>query len=254
MAHNALCKNLRRSKTASDFTLVCHILCAILDKPNSMTQWNVELTLGTVSVLCSQAATHPIVSTCPKAYKWLCLLVQAVIRRHRLRLEGRFHLLVAVLQCLLRTLLRHPYDASGKALATGTLGDSPLYPGWDKRAALFSRLLTLVCEPSTASVSRSHSTTAVASAGGPLDSATDAAKRSAGQHMYLVLMLYIKLQLERSVPLSVREALDPGVFSILDITTPDGRRIMNDAMDVSGRAILRELYKRYLKFGKWSGV
>lgn len=72
--------------------------------------------------------------------------------------------------------------------------------------------------------------------------------------MYLVLMSYIKLQLEGNVPHHISEAIKPGVFAILDITTPQQRRIMNDALDVSGRAILKELYNQYLKFGKWSGI
>jgi nucleolar pre-ribosomal-associated protein 2 len=42
--------------------------------------------------------------------------------------------------------------------------------------------------------------------------------------------------------------------SIFDITPPEGRKILNDAMDSSGRAILREMFKRYSRFGKWSGV
>lgn len=87
-----------------------------------------------------------------------------------------------------------------------------------------------------------------------LDSEKDKAKRYAGQYMYLVLMQYIKLQLEYPIMHEVREALEPGVYSILDITTHDGLRLMNDAMDPSGRVIFKELYKQFQKFGRWSGV
>lgn len=72
--------------------------------------------------------------------------------------------------------------------------------------------------------------------------------------MYLVLMQYVKIQLETDVPRNVREALEPAMNSIFNITPPEGRKILNDAMDGSGRAILREMFKRYTKFGKWSGV
>lgn len=247
VAHSSLCKKLRASDTAVEFVLVAQTLHAILEKPSCTTQWNIELTLSTVSTLSSNATTHPVISTCPKAFKWLCRLVQVVLRRHRLRLEGHFHLVVTTLQPLLRTLVSHPYDSAGKAVTSSEpITDAAQYPHWESHARLFSRLLTLVCEPSAASVSRSQT--------GSLDSATDAARRSTGQHMYLVLMLYVRLQLEQGVPRAVREAVEPGVFSVLDITTPEVRRIMNDAMDASGRAVLRELYKQYLKFGKWSGV
>lgn len=104
-----------------------------------------------------------------------------------------------------------------------------------------------MCEPTDASVSRS-------SAAGGLDSERDKAKRYAGQYMYLVLMQYIKLQLEFPVSHGVREALETGMYSVLDITPQDGMKIMNDAMDPSGRVIFKELYKQYQKLGKWSGV
>ena len=75
--------------------------------------------------------------------------------------------------------------------------------------------------------------------------------------MYLVLMQYVKLQLEPSqqpVPQGVREALEPGVYAILDITTHDGMRIMSDGMDAGGRVVFREMWRVYQRFGKWNGV
>lgn len=212
-----------------------------------MTQWNIELTLSTVSTLSSEATTHAVISSTPKSYEALCRLLQVIIRRHRLRLDGHFHLLVTVLQSLLRQLIAHPYTATPTSWTGGLIKDPSAIPRWEKHAKAYARLLTMVCEPSAASVSRGHHQTS-------LDSATDAAKRTAGQHMYLVLMLYIKLQLEQNVPHDVREAMEPGVFSVLDVTSPEGRRMMNDALDPSGRAIMKDMYKQYLKFGKWSGI
>lgn len=72
--------------------------------------------------------------------------------------------------------------------------------------------------------------------------------------MYLVLIAYVKLQLEHAVPRVAREALQPGMYSILDITTQEGRRILNEAVDGSGRAIFKDMYRRYVRFGKWSGI
>lgn len=247
--HTILCKRLRTTDSPAEFVLITQILETILDdKPNTMTQWNVELTLSTVSVLASEAATHEVMSTTPRAYTCLCHLVQVIVRRHRLRLEGHFHLLAATLQSLLCMLICHPFTGrlGGRAWEGGLIKDVSRFELWPKHAKAFARLLTTVCEPTPGSVARSQQSS--------LDSATDAAKRYAGQHMYMVLMLYIKLQLEQNVPHGVREALEPGVFAILDITTPESRRIMNDALDASGRAIMRELYKQYLKFGKWSGI
>lgn len=231
-AHSILSRHLLQATTEPDFALTAQIMHTLLDKrASAMSQWNIEVTLSTVSTICEQSATDTKYSR--KGYILLCQLVEIIIKRHRLRLEGHFHLLISVLQSLLIDLLsRKPADPK-----TISRRDD---------AKSYSRLLTLVCEPTVASVTRSQPSS--------LDSATDAAKRLAGQHMYLVLMLYIKLQLEKSVSHDVQEALEPGIYSILDISPTEIRRIMNDAMDGSGRAIFRELYKQYLKFGKWSGI
>lgn len=206
-----------------------------------MKQWNTEVTLGTVSMISALGLeVSEDVKTSPKTYESLCHLVEVILKRHRVRLEGHFHLLITALQSLLRLLIV-PSPSTTPSPSTSNLD---LRGG---QAKLFARLLTLVCEPSVASVTRGQQP-------GLLDSATDAAKRSAGQHMYLVLISYIKLQLEHVVPHAVREALQPGVYSVLDITTQEGRRILNEAVDGSGRAVFKEIYRRYVKFGKWSGV
>lgn len=237
--HSVLANRLVGTQDPTEFVLIAQTLCMLDDKKaGSMTQWNTELTLSVVSVLCS---THSHVAarlkSSPKTYELLCRLVEVTIKRHRLRLEGHFHLLVTALQALLHHLLVRPppttTDAAGFSLH-------------ESQAKLFARLLTLVCEPSVASVTRGQPT--------GLDSATDAAKRSAGQHMYLVLMAYLKLQLEHPVPRVVREALQPGMYAVLDITTLEGQRIINEAVDGSGRAMFKDLYRRYVQFGKWSGT
>ncbi|KAF4511394.1 hypothetical protein G6O67_003199 [Ophiocordyceps sinensis] len=210
----------------------CHILRTLLEKrPQIMGQWNVEVTLSTV---CDACSASPNGSDVPFAE--LCKLVETVIKKHRIRLEGHYHLLLSVMQALLCNLVikQMPANRSDER-------------GQVSKAHAYARLVSLICEPTAGAVSRSQLHSA-------LDSATDAAKRSAGRHMFLVLMQYVKLQLEENVPRAARAALEPAMNSIFDITSPEGRKILNDAMDASGRAILREMFKRYVKFGKWSGV
>lgn len=239
--HSVLANRLVSTRDLTEFALIAQTLCTLLDKKaSSMKQWNTELTLSVVSTLCSTSShVAESIKSSPKTYEWLCRLVEITVKRHRLRLEGHFHLLVTALQALLHHLIVRPSQTT-----TDTADDFSLH---ESSAKLFSRLLTLVCEPSVASVTRGQST-------GLLDSATDAAKRSAGQHMYLVLIAYLKLQLEHAVPRVVREVLQPGMYSVLDITTQEGRRILNEAVDGSGRAIFKDMYRRYVRFGKWSGI
>lgn len=231
--HSVLASRLVRSQSSSEFALIAQTIYTLLDKKAGvMKQWNTEVTLSTVSTISASGLQNARnVQVSAKTYDWLYRITEVIIKRHRLRLEGHFHLLITALQSLLRLLL-----------VPATSSPTP-----EKQAKLFSRLLTLVCEPSVASVTRGQQP-------GTLDSAVDAAKRSAGQHMYLVLMSYIKLQLEHPISRAVREALEPGVYAILDITNEHGRRILNEAVDGSGRAIFKEMYRRYVKFGKWSGV
>lgn len=211
---------------------ICHILQMLLEKrPQALGQWNVDFTLSTVCDICSTNADGPVTP-----FVELCKLVEIVITKHRLRLEGHHHIFLAAMQALLCNLVTKQVPASR--------GDER---GLVSKACAYSRLVSVTCEPTAGAVARSQLRSV-------LDSATDAAKRSAGRHMFLILMQYVKLQLEENVPRAAREALDPAMNSIFAITSPEGRKILNDAMDGSGRAILREMFKRYVKFGKWSGV
>lgn len=211
---------------------LCRTLYSLLErKPQAVSQWDVEATLSTICDL--SPAQESDETQLP--YIWLCKLTDVIIKKHRLRLEGHYHLLLTVLQTLLDRLVIHEIRTEASSASQET------------KAHAYARLITLVCEPTAGAVSRTQHQSS-------LDSATDAAKRSAGRHMHLVLMQYVKLQLTENVPRPIREALEPAMNSIFDITPAEGRKILNDAMDASGRAILREMFKRYVKFGKWSGV
>ncbi|KAL7934804.1 Urb2/Npa2 family domain-containing protein [Trichoderma chlorosporum] len=229
-AHSELTLSLLKKSPNVAYT--CQTVQTLLEKkPQAMGQWNIEVTLSTVSDLALSKGTNS--STVP--FTWLCKLVGTIIKKHRLRLEGHHHLLLTTVQALLNSLINNQPKSTGDGTTQEVM------------ARLYGRLITLICEPTAGAVSRSQHQNA-------LDSATDAAKRSAGRHVYLVLMQYVKLQLEADVPREVREALEPAMNSIFDVTPPEVRKILNDAMDASGRAILREMFKRYVKFGKWSGV
>ncbi|KAL1836372.1 hypothetical protein VTJ49DRAFT_5236 [Mycothermus thermophilus] len=282
-AHNMLCERLRQPDLApTHFFLTAKAIRLLLDQtPACMTQWNIDLTLSTVAVVAAQATTGNDNNT--HAFPALARLVEMVIKRHRKRLDGHFHILVSALQSLLRLLLSRPPPQPADITAAQ---QQHHHEQWERHARLFSRLLTLVCEPTVASVSRSSggggnntqsatpddatgptpSTTVL-----PLDSDKDRARRYAGQHMYLVLMQYVRLQVEVPaaqkqgqkgggrvgpvvVPRGVREALEPGVYSILDVTSQDMLRVLSDGLDAGGRVIFREMYKDWQRFGKWSGV
>ncbi|RYP90440.1 hypothetical protein DL770_003413 [Monosporascus sp. CRB-9-2] len=247
---------LTRTATTRHFNHLSAILLLLLDKhANSTTQFGIELTLNSVIDVCSpQGPNLQDTRAAGQVYNGCYQLVATIIKRHRRRLEGHFPILIATLQAMLRVLLadptspqahRHPHARSQ-------------HPPWLSsrlqalHAARFARLLTLICEPSAASVARSS--TAAAAKAPQLDSATDAAKRTAGQDMFLVLQTYIRLQLEADVPRGVRKALETGVYSVLNVTPQGCKRVLNESLDANGRALFRQMYADYKKFGRWSGV
>ena len=226
---NDLLKSLLAARSHDSCALICRSIQTVLNKhPQALSQWSIEATLSTTTKLAKEA----LVPGSPVALASLCEVLLVVTRKHRLRLEGHYHVLVSALQSLLRLLI------ANQASSMQNQKDD---------ANLFSRLIHAICEPTVGAVSHSKQ-------GSRLDSATDAAKRSAGQHMYLLLMEYVKLQLENRIPRSTLDVLESPMNSIFDITPPETRKILNDAMDASSRAILREMFKRYTKFGKWAGV
>ncbi|KAI0122158.1 Urb2/Npa2 family-domain-containing protein [Daldinia grandis] len=248
VVHERLASLLSQVESLRHFKELSEIILLLLDKhSNSMTQFNIEATLSSVVHVCSQAG--PKIQDHKAAgeiYDKLYRLVALILKRHRLRLTGHFPILLAALRALLATLLADP--GLDKVNATS----SQARPPWlgsrlqSRHAERFTRLLTLICEPSAASVARARSS--------ELDSATDTAKRTAGQDMFTILELYIKLQLEVNVPRDIRKALEPGVYSVLDITPQGCRRVLNESLDANGRAIFREMFTNYKKFGKWTGV
>ncbi|KAI1457084.1 Urb2/Npa2 family-domain-containing protein [Annulohypoxylon moriforme] len=245
--HERLASLLSQVESPRHFKQLAEILVLLLDKhANSMSQINVETTLSSVVHVCSQNGPKIHGSkVAGEVYDKLYKLVALILKRHRLRLRGHFPILLAALRALLSTLLSDP-------TSTTSVSSLQAHPPWlesrlkGRHAERFTRLLTLICEPSAASVARTRSN--------ELDSATDAAKRAAGQDMFTVLELYIKLQLETTIPREVRKALELGVYSILDITPQGCRRVLNESLDANGRAIFRQMFADYKKYGKWSGV
>ncbi|KAI0443424.1 Urb2/Npa2 family-domain-containing protein [Xylaria telfairii] len=248
--HEHFTSHLSRTSSLPHFKQISEMMIFLLDKHgNAMTQYNIEATLTTVvEVCCAHGPKVQGLKAAGEIFAALFKLVALIIKRHRLRLSGHFHILLKALRALLTVLLADPSSSILRRQSAQSR-----HPPWlltrlqPRHAERFARLLTLVCEPSAASVARSRSRS-------ELDSATDVAKRAAGQHMYLILEVYVKLQLEVEVSREMRKALEVGIFSVLDITSEGCRKVLNESLDAGGRAVFRALFAEYRKFGKWKGV
>ncbi|KAI1265140.1 hypothetical protein F5Y18DRAFT_387525 [Xylariaceae sp. FL1019] len=244
---------LAQAPSLSHFREITNTTLLLLDRHgHAMSQLNIEATLSSVVEVCSVSGPNiqgP--NSAGEIFANLFKLVALIIKRHRLRLSGHFPILLTTLRTLLNVLLADPSTPASKRASRGSAQFR--HPPWlhtrlqPRHGERFARLLTLICEPSAASVARS-------SARSELDSARDVAKRAAGQYMYLVLEVYVKLQLEVEVSKEMRKALEVGVYSMLDITSEGRKRVINESLDASGRAIFRALFAEYRKFGEWKGV
>lgn len=205
----------------------------VLDRKGGfMTQWSVESTLSAVSVVCTSTNART-------ALPCACKLVETLLKRHRVRLEGHYHIITTTLQCLLRALLVGPAEM----------------PDTHTHAHAFTRLVTMLCSPTAGAVASRHHGHRPGDV--VLDLATVSAKRFAGQYMYLVLMTYVEILLGAAgtgIGRQLRDALEPGWNALFDVTSQETRKILNDALDEGGREVVREMWKRYTVFGKWSGV
>lgn len=216
---------------------------------HALSQWNIDSTLGSISILCSRRS--PVLSPrrASTIYLHLCRLLRAVLTSHRLKLQGHFHLVVQVMLALLRCLFT-PLPHTNNTILKHYAAPPWLVPQHSLSAThstAYARLLTQICDPSVSSVTRTSSHNA-------LHSATEKARKMAGQHMQFVLTTYVKLQLEMRMAPAIREKMVPGLYALFDTTTPEMRRMLSEGLDSSGRAVFASLFRDWQQFGKWKGT
>ncbi|RFU34601.1 hypothetical protein B7463_g1738, partial [Scytalidium lignicola] len=250
VTYSQLCSHMWKTTSIRQFCLITEIMEMMLrTKGRALSQWNIDSTFGSVAITCSRNGPSLNQSRAGTIYLHLCRLLQVVLTNHRLKTQGHFHLVVQTMQSLLRcffTPLTHTNKAFTKRFPPPPwLSTRPQHQLAIAHSTAYTRLLTLICDPSVSTVTRSQHNS--------LTSATDKAKRIAGQYMQSVLTTYIKFQLEMKMKPEVREKMVPGLYAIFDTTTVEMRRMIGDGLDSSGRALFGTLVRDYQKFGKWKG-
>ncbi|EHY53606.1 hypothetical protein ABEF92_004908 [Exophiala dermatitidis] len=209
-------------------------------------------------------------------YNRLCAVVGAILARHRRRISDRYHLLLPVLQTLLRCLFwpglnalhdnHNPNTNSSTAVSVSVSAFGTRHlPNWMRTsqdplspssAEHFSRLLSSICNP-TVSAARSGSSKKRGHSHGHndlnlnLNDETKRARLLAGQHMQYLVMEYARCTLDGLIVSSVKEKLMPGKYSVMGAMERDLLRALNAALDPSGRAIFKGLYDDWTRYGKW---
>ncbi|RKF61028.1 putative urb2 npa2 family protein [Erysiphe neolycopersici] len=259
---------LRKTSEILSFCIISETLDLMLrTKTRSISQYAVDNTLGTICILCSPKSPNLPATRPGTIFLHLTHLLRSILVYHRLKLKGYFPLVQLSMQGLLRCLFQSNPKSFNYHNTTPTSvtmtnknaeAEFDTAPIWlaninhqlnAKNAESYTRLLTLISDPSESSVQgkRYHSNNY-------LTSATEKWKHRTILFMRFVLMSYIRWQLEFPMLPAIKERLMPGWFALLNNTTPDTRRLIGaELLNASGRAIFTNLYREYQKFGKWNG-
>ena len=195
----------------------------------------------------------------------ICTILGTLLSRFRRRLSDRHHLLLPVLQSLLRTFFYSPAVARAtRSTASTAIGSNPApllrsLPLYLKTshtalppssATHLSRLLSSICNPT---VSAAKSSASRKSRSNNLNDETKRVKVLAAQHMQYLIMEYCRCTLDGEIDIRVKEKLLPGMYAVLDGMGREVMKGMNENMDMSSRAIFRGLFEGWNREGRWSG-
>ncbi|KAL8657263.1 MAG: hypothetical protein Q9226_002098 [Calogaya cf. arnoldii] len=219
-----------------------HSINTILHKlPRMITQWHVDQIMAVITHRASDPASTSNYG--PKQiglqYLALCRVFSTILAFHRKRLGGRYHLIVVVLQALLRPLFMpfRTVSTSSPETYTGT------------HAKAYSRLLLQLADPPLSSVSNHKKHSKHHSLNDP----TKIAKSIAGQHLHYLIMTYCDCQLDGRLTQEVRETMRPGIWAVLDVLPQETMRVMNAGMDKAGRAVWKGLYEEWRRDRRGAG-
>ena len=205
----------------------------------SVTQWHIDNFLSTISIFSRRIQTQRAEEQSGRLYTGLCRLLATVLRIHRAKIGGRYHLVLPALQGLLGCLFT-PYARYDGSREPEVFTEA--------HAVEYARILTMICDPTVSAVTRSKKRSRI-----ELNDETKKARSIAGQYLQYLIMEYCGYQLKGRISPEIRSALNVGLWAILEVVSKDVMRTMNAAMDQDRRSVFKALYDDFRKFGKWQG-
>lgn len=257
-------------------------------QPRIISQWHIDNTLAAIGILSSRLeqtikTTESMSSRPGIIFTGLCRIFSSMLISHRLKLGGRYHLILPALQGLLRCLFS-PYPSlpsNSTTKLSSSSSSSASSPSTSKssiisfpHASLYSRLLTTLCSPTVSAVTarpRFYSSFSPSS----LNDETKKARSIAGQHLQYLIMEYCTCQLwghlttttttgttttaagiigddddhdgdnNNKGGMMMREKLMPGIFAVMDVMSAEVKRTVNARLDANGRSIFKGLYEEW---------
>ncbi|KAI5305158.1 hypothetical protein KEM56_005144 [Ascosphaera pollenicola] len=265
-----LCRLIPQSETTEAFCSNMELLDLLLhSQTRCLTQWNIDYLLASLSIALSASGMSKLrdVSSPGALYLRICRVLTMLFGQYRQKLSGRMHIVVSLMQRLLRCLFLYETRAGAPGVSQAKLVKmTSALPSWvtaqeeceisrqPECAIQYTRLLTLLCDPTVSAVQRHTSSRALSghgSSGQQLTDNTKKVKSLAGQHLQYVILEYAICSLRGRLLPAVKAALVPGLYAILNVMTQEVMRGMNASMDGSSRAMFRSLYEDYVRFGRW---
>jgi len=250
--YSYLAISLHHCTTQGSFLILSSCMHTLLGThPWCISQLNIDETLTAINICTSPGGpSFPIITqaTPDDIYTSLTRLLLTLLLGHRFRLKGRYHLLIATLQSLLRCLYSlAPYR---KKL------DKPIHPPWltssstplsPVSATAFTRILTTLCDPVASTVSK-HTSSAL------LTSHTGLARKEVARYVPYVMMEHVYWQLQPQKVLlqgGIREALTQGVYALFGAMKSEEGTLkrVNAGLDAPGRALFKRMYEDFAKHG-----
>lgn len=245
----SLAAALVHSTSIDQFCFTAETLALLLRvHTRSIAQCNVDDMLAAIATAASKSGPRISPEYAPTIYTRLCRLMGIILGLQRVKIGGRFHLVVTAMQRLLGCLFARSRKRSRANRAAVIAHPFWLAPLDASHASNFTRLLTSLSDPTVSAVLRPQPGMSREA----LTDETKKAKRIAGQYLQYVIMAYAQCSLRGSLVPDVKAALMPGLYSALDVMSRESLRAMNAGLDASGRAVFKSLYDDYVKFGKWN--
>lgn len=213
-------------------------------KPLVISQWHVDSTLAAISKTSSYIESMDQKRHAGPIFLGLCKLFNCLLVIHRMRLGGRYHLIISALQSLLQNLF-----VSYRKIEASIRTISPPFSLGEAHAAAYGRLLTTICDPTVSAVTRPRKRS-----WHDLNDETKKARNIAGQHLQYLIMDYCNNQLKGRLNPDMKAALTPGLYAIFDVMSQEVMRTINAAMDSSSQSIFKALYEDYRRSGRWCGT
>ena len=231
-----LCRGLCEKTWFRECMLSMQCLNMLLqDQPRVISQWHMDQLLAAITVKASNLGSRTEENS-GRLYISLCRLFGTTLAVHRTKIGGRYHLVLLALQALLRCLFV-PYEGKeAMERESSVLGES--------HAAAYSRVLTMICDPTVSSVSRSRNRSRL-----ELNDERKKARSIAGQHLGYLIMEFCSCQLSGRLLPGMRRALNAGLYAACAVMSSEMMRTMNAAMDANSRSVFKALYDDYRRSG-----